>query len=100
MRFATVPQRHSCGTHKSANALILLVGAAGFEPAAPCSQKRGPLNEIKGFLTLRAMFTAWNIKDLARESELTLAGGAASRRPSSRCGRHQLGEERVFAIYN
>src|SRR5262245_23458724 len=59
-----------CDLQFSDKILILLVGAAGFEPAAPCSQKRGEPKEIKGFLTIPDAFTAGSINQLAAESEI------------------------------
>jgi hypothetical protein len=50
--------------------LMQLVGAEGFEPPAPCSQKRGEPSKINAFLTIPVMFTALDFNGLARESEI------------------------------
>jgi hypothetical protein len=47
-----------------------VVGAEGFEPPAPCSQKRGEPSNINALLTIPEMFTALGIKRLAGESEI------------------------------
>jgi len=52
-----------------------VVGAEGFEPPAPCSQKRGEPNNINAFLTIPVMFTALRIKDLGSESEILATRG-------------------------
>src|SRR5262249_3494812 len=55
--------KQSCGTQKSTKLLILLVGAAGFEPAAPCSQSRGSGSNgiAEDLLTLAASYVPQSI---------------------------------------